>query len=125
MIVKRTINGVTKRYVEVMKTFDFGGDTTAAFFVDSGLVYAGSATTTLSGLYHLEGETMSVLANGGRRHTGRLASQLGDYCDLDNMSKFVLEKAVCILPILIQKTINCSQTDTSVKAIIRVIVSFQ
>ena len=64
MIVKRTINGATKRYVEVMKTFDFGGDTTAAFFVDSGLVYSGSATTTLSGLYHLEGETMSVLANG-------------------------------------------------------------
>jgi hypothetical protein len=64
MIVKRTINGATKRYVEVMKTFDFGSDTTAAFFVDSGLVYAGSATTSLSGLYHLEGETMSVLANG-------------------------------------------------------------
>jgi hypothetical protein len=64
MIVKRTINSVTKRYVEVMKTFDFGGDTTAAFFVDSGLVYSGSATTTLSGLYHLEGETLSILANG-------------------------------------------------------------
>jgi hypothetical protein len=47
-----------------MKTFDFGGDTTAAFFVDSGLVYSGSATTTLSGLYHLEGETLSILANG-------------------------------------------------------------
>jgi len=64
MIVKRTINGVTKQYVEVMKTFDFGSDTTAAFFVDSGLVYSGSATTTLSGLYHLEGEELSILANG-------------------------------------------------------------
>lgn len=64
MIVKRTINGVTKQYVEVMKAFDFGSDTTAAFFVDSGLVYSGSATTTLSGLYHLEGEELSILANG-------------------------------------------------------------
>jgi hypothetical protein len=64
MIVKRTINGVTKQYVEVMKAFDFGSDTTAAFFVDSGLVYSGSATTTLSGLYHLEGENLSILANG-------------------------------------------------------------
>jgi hypothetical protein len=64
MIVKRTINGVTKQYVEVMKAFDFGGDTTAAFFVDSGLVYSGSATTTLSGLYHLDGEELSILANG-------------------------------------------------------------
>ena len=64
MIVKRTISGVTKRYVEVMKTFDFGSDTTAAFFVDSGLVYSGSSTSTLSGLYHLEGQTLSILANG-------------------------------------------------------------
>lgn len=64
IIVKRTINSVTKRYVERMKAFDFGSDTTAAFFVDSGLAYSGSATTSLSGLYHLEGATMSVLANG-------------------------------------------------------------
>ena len=64
MIVKRTINSVTKRYVEVMKPFDFGGDTTTAFFVDSGLAYSGASTSSLSGLYHLEGETLSVLANG-------------------------------------------------------------
>lgn len=64
MVVKRTINSVTKRYVEVMKPYDFGGDTTSAFFVDSGLAYSGSATTSLSGLYHLEGEELSVLANG-------------------------------------------------------------
>lgn len=64
MIVKRTINGQTKQYVEVMKTFDFGNDTTSAFFVDSGLVYSGSSVSSLSGLYHLEGATTSVLANG-------------------------------------------------------------
>ena len=64
MIVKRTINGQTKQYVEVMKTFDFGSDTTAAFFVDSGLAYSGSSVSSLSGLYHLEGAATSVLANG-------------------------------------------------------------
>jgi hypothetical protein len=64
MIVKRTVNSVTKRYVEVLKTFDFGSDTTAAFFVDSGLVYSGGAVTSLSGLYHLEGQTVDILANG-------------------------------------------------------------
>jgi hypothetical protein len=47
-----------------LKVFDFGEDTTSAFFVDSGLSYSGSATTTLSGLYHLEGETLQVLGNG-------------------------------------------------------------
>jgi len=64
MIVKRTINGVTKRYVELMKPFDFGSVTTGAFYVDSGLSYSGSATTNLSGLFHLEGQTVSILANG-------------------------------------------------------------
>jgi hypothetical protein len=64
MVVKRTISGVTKRYVEQMKPFDFGGVTTGAFFVDSGLSYSGTAVSTLSGLHHLPGETVSILANG-------------------------------------------------------------
>ena len=64
LIVKRTIGGVTKRYVEVLKPFDFGSVTTAAFFVDCGLAYSGTSTTSLSGLYHLEGQTVSLLANG-------------------------------------------------------------
>ncbi len=64
MLVKRTINGATKRYVEQMRSFNFGGATTGAFFVDCGLRYSGSAVGSLSGLYHLEGETLSVLANG-------------------------------------------------------------
>ena len=64
MIVKRTINGSTMRYVEVMKDFDFGSDTTSAFFVDSGLSYSGSSVSGFSTLYHLDGDTVSVLANG-------------------------------------------------------------
>ena len=67
MICKRTINGATRRYVEFMESnFDTneGSTKTAAFFVDSGLTYSGSATATLSGLDHLEGETVQILGNG-------------------------------------------------------------
>jgi hypothetical protein len=65
MIVKRTIDGQTTRYIEFLeKDFAVGDDTTDAFFVDSGLSYSGTATTTLSGLDHLEGETVQVLVNG-------------------------------------------------------------
>lgn len=64
MVVKRTINGVTKRYVELMKPFNFGSVTTGAFFVDSGLAYSGTAVSSLSGLHHLQGEPVSILANG-------------------------------------------------------------
>ena len=76
MIVKRTINGVTKRYVELMRPFDFGGVTTGAFFVDSGLRYDGSAIGSLKGLYHLEGETVTVLANGAS-HPDRVVADGG------------------------------------------------
>ena len=65
VIVKRTINGVTRRYVEYLNEFDFDEDDNTEFnFLDSQLAYSGSATTTISGLDHLEGQVVSVLANG-------------------------------------------------------------
>jgi len=81
MIVKRTINGSTKRYIEVMEYFfdgvlreDYSTENAwknamreeqeDAFYVDSGLTYSGSATTTVTGLDHLEGQTVNVLADG-------------------------------------------------------------
>ena len=64
MIVKRTINSTTKRYIEKLSLFDFGNETTGSFFVDSGLSYSGSSATAMTGLHHLAGETVNVLANG-------------------------------------------------------------
>ena len=63
-VIKRTINGATKRYVEYLSGFDFGTDVGNAFFVDSGLTYSGSAATTISGLNHLEGQSVAILADG-------------------------------------------------------------
>lgn len=66
MAVRRTINGVSKRYVEFFEEpFDTQLHTIEdAFFVDSGLSYNGASTTVISGLDHLEGETVAVFANG-------------------------------------------------------------
>ncbi|WP_435149967.1 hypothetical protein ACIJYB_03940 [Candidatus Pelagibacter bacterium nBUS_44] len=65
VIVKRTINGATKRFVECFSDFDFDETSATSFkFLDSHLSYSGSATTTLSGLSHLEGQTVSILADG-------------------------------------------------------------
>lgn len=76
MIVKRTINGATRRYIEKLSLFDFGSDTTSAFFVDSGLSYSGGAISSVSGLYHLEGETLTILANGAA-HANKTVSNGG------------------------------------------------
>ena len=65
VIIKRTINGATKRYVEYLHNLDFDEtDDTSFNYLDSQLAYDGSATTTISGLDHLEGEEVSVLADG-------------------------------------------------------------
>lgn len=66
MIVKRTINGSDKRFVEMMMPFEFGGDESKeqAFFLDCALQYDGSPATTITGLDHLIGETVSILADG-------------------------------------------------------------
>ena len=64
-IVKRTVNGATRRYVEVCEAdYEDGDDNQDAFYVDSGLTYSGAATATITGLDHLEGETVKVLAEG-------------------------------------------------------------
>ena len=63
MTVKRTVDGSTVRYVEFMEQQWENEDLEDAFFVDSGL--SGTAPAlTVSGLSHLEGETVQVLADG-------------------------------------------------------------
>lgn len=62
-IVRRTINGVQRRYIERLHTRYFS-NVEDAFFVDSGLTYRGPATTTVTGLDHLEGAEVVALADG-------------------------------------------------------------
>ena len=67
LIVKRTINEQTVRYVEYMERdwiSDEGATLEDAFFVDSGLTYDGAPATTIIGLDHLAGATVQVLADG-------------------------------------------------------------
>ena len=62
-VVRRTINGQSVRYIERMAPRLFG-EPQNAFFVDSGLTYDGPPADTISGLSHLEGCTVSILADG-------------------------------------------------------------
>ena len=65
VIVKRDVNGSTVRYVEQLQPrFDHNDSIEDAFFVDSGLSYDGVSTSTISGLDHLEGKTVAILADG-------------------------------------------------------------
>lgn len=61
--VCRTVNGQTRRYIEYFAPRD-GVSLEESIFLDSCLSYSGSPATTLSGLSHLEGMTVGVLADG-------------------------------------------------------------
>lgn len=63
LIVRRTINGGTVRYIEFVHSRTFA-DIEHSFCADAGLMYDGAAITTVTGLDHLEGETVAVLADG-------------------------------------------------------------
>lgn len=93
LIVKRTIDGATHRYIEMMEGYFQGPvredyDTEAlweagvkteqadAFYVDCGITYEGAATTSITGLSHLEGQSVAVLADG-RIHPARTVSSGG------------------------------------------------
>ena len=73
VIVERTINGATKKYVEYLTPYNFNSDLEEIHFVDSGLTYSGASTSTLSGLDHLEGETVKIIINGAT-HPDRVVS---------------------------------------------------
>lgn len=83
MIVRRTINGQTRRYVEYIgEEYDFaaGGDPSLSAYSDSSLVYDGAPTSVLSGLGHLEGQTVNIKVNGAA-HPSR--EVVGAQVDLD------------------------------------------
>ena len=61
--VKRNINGTDKRYIERMAPFKVQ-ELADVRYSDSWKAYSGAATTSITGLSHLEGETVSVLADG-------------------------------------------------------------
>jgi len=65
-IVKRTIDGVDKRYVEVLERRDVldGFVHSGSIFVDSALSYGGTPADEFSGLEHLEGKLVSVYGDG-------------------------------------------------------------
>ena len=85
--ISRTVGGVTVRTVEYFHTqFDEQTDSLEdAFYVDSGLSYDGVPITTVSGLTHLEGETVAILADGSPKP--RQAVQAGQITLTEAASK--------------------------------------
>jgi len=64
MIVRRDINGQTRRYIEVMQKPFAGQPIEDAWHLDCAVRYAGDPANTVSGLGHLEGRDVILYADG-------------------------------------------------------------
>lgn len=68
LVVKRTINSTTKRYIERLSNgLSSLGVKSAATYLDSFLAYSGTSTTTINGLDHLEGESVYAWGAQGKQ----------------------------------------------------------
>ena len=74
-VVQRTVNGQSVRYIEFMTAGlpEVPTNTVHATYLDSMLTYEGGAVSSVFGLDHLEGQTVSVLADGAA-HPDRVVS---------------------------------------------------
>ena len=63
VVVERIIDSSTVRYIEQFQPRDFG-DADDAFYVDAGITYDSGASSAMTGLDHLEGQAVYVLADG-------------------------------------------------------------
>ncbi|MFT4115424.1 hypothetical protein [Bradyrhizobium sp.] len=93
LIVRRTINGETRRYVEQMAEYfqepqDLSAPTAAgAWFLDCALRITGVGLTAITQLAHLEGQTVGVFADGAMQNVKVVA---GGKITLDRPSNDVL-----------------------------------
>ena len=75
VIVQRFVDGSVVRHIECFSDFDFDETAPEDFkFLDSHLSYSGVAVSSVSGLDHLEGETVSILADGATHSTKVVSS---------------------------------------------------
>jgi hypothetical protein len=65
VVVKRNINNVEKRYIERLSTIEVPDDIADALYLDSSVTQSNVVPfTVVNGLAHLNGETVSVFADG-------------------------------------------------------------
>lgn len=69
LVIKRTVNSVTKRYIEKLSALDFGNNVADAMFVDSSLSYAG-VSNTLNGAINTTATTIPLTSSSSFSSTG-------------------------------------------------------
>ena len=124
VFVQRTVNGSTVRYVERMKPRNWGDDVEDMFFVDSGLTYDATTTTTITGLDHLEGETVAILGDGAVLPTKVVSSGSISLDESVSVAQVGLPYTYKLKPMRMDQNTSQGTSKGSVKKFAEVVISF-
>jgi hypothetical protein len=122
--VGRSINGSLARTIERMKPRDWGTDMEDMFFIDSGLTYDSTATTTISGLSHLEGETVAILGDGAVLPSKTVSSGAITLDESVSVAQVGLPFTYKLKPMRMDQNTRKGTTKGSIKKITEVVISF-
>lgn len=125
LLVERTINEATVRHIEVMEDF-FDNDTLAtdSKFTDSSVYYNSTATSSITGLSHLEGEEVRIVTEDGI-HPNKTVSSGSITLDEEHTDVIVglySNRTVKLHPL--QVNLNAGSGRASVKNIYNIDVEF-
>ena len=122
LIVRRVINGSITRHIEQMQPRDWGDDTDI-FFVDDGIIDT-SGSTTISGLDHLEGETVSVMVDGALQTNKTVSSGSITIDEAGTRVVVGLPYIYRVSPMRLDQNTKQGTTHGSIKKISELVVSF-
>lgn len=122
--IGRSINGNLARSNERMKPRNWGPDTEDMFFVDSGLTYDGDATTSITGLSHLEGETVAILGDGAVMPTQTVSSGAITLDESVSVAQVGLPFTYKLKPMRMDQNTRKGTSKGSIKKIAEAVISF-
>ena len=124
LMVGRVINGSLTRTIERMKPRDWGDDMEDMFFVDAGLTYDSTATTSITGLDHLEGETVAILGDGAVLPTQTVSSGSITLAESVSVAQVGLPFTYKLKPMRLDQNTSKGTSKGSIKKISEAVISF-
>lgn len=122
--VGRVVNDVVVRYIERMKPRDWGIDNEDMFFIDSGLTYDSTPTTSISGLSHLEGETVAILGDGAVLPTQVVSGGAITLDESVSVAQVGLPFTYKLKPMRMDQNTSKGTSKGSIKKIAEAVISF-
>jgi hypothetical protein len=122
--IGRVVNGTLVRYIERLKPRKWT-DQEDMFYVDSGLTYDGASTTTITGLDHIEGETVAILADGSIQPTKVVSNGSITLSEAASVVQVGLPYTYKLKPMRMDLQTRKGTSKGSIKKFAEVVVSFE